>query len=891
MILVAFVVVRPELFVSEEALNTLNQNTARIDFVLVESAKPNANVKPATATAQTANLQNAKNATQNVQTAMQTQTANLQNAKNATQNVQTSQLNTNANVKPATATAQTANLQNAKNATQNAKNATQNVQTAQPNTNAKTAMQTQNANLQNAKNATQNVQTAQPNTNAKTAMQTQNANLQISQNITQPQPPKPAQPAKKVAPKPTLKLATKHPEVKVAKVANRQNEGRLTFPHRLLYRSYSVVITPEFAGTKADITLKFMGQYTAKNKKQVKALTQFEAVKLNGKTIVKKERAWHNEPFVYTLKNVKSGVALNLEFSVKQPLVMRDINVLSLVFTFFGVAYMVFLLRVVASSGLKLGEFAAFVVKESPCLFFVFVLNFALLIWMQKLAFVHACAIFAAIFLLLHVLFLTKEKVARIGVKVLFWACFVLFLVESFLVVSYQMLFDKLSLLGIRQTDVSEASEFLAAYTNLKILSVWALTLAFGAVLLWLSKKEKLFAPSQKRTKFILLSYAFFGCITAVLLTRDIQPLWGLNFTRFALVNSLDKRQLFKNEDEAVAIFKTNREMRAKFRGQIHAKNSPKKVILVIGESHQRAKFSLYGYYLDTTPNLKRLEKSGNLVAFNDVVSSYPTTYAVLNHLLDFSNRDGVKTGLDVVSLFGFAGFKTRFVSQQAVTGTWEAVKQTTLSKNADFFVKTQANNEKILSEFKKNDEREFYLVHLYGAHARYADRYPKHFVKFGVGDVREKFSNEQKRVVSEYANANFFTDHLVGQIWEQFKDEDAVMVFLSDHGESVYDDRANFFGHSNDFATNYEIPFVVVMSDAYKARRGEMFAATVAAREKPFVNDDTIHVLATLGGVVSPEYDARRDVLSGKFNKKRKRIVGFNGRDYDKELAKNGRR
>jgi len=364
-------------------------------------------------------------------------------------------------------------------------------------------------------------------------------------------------------------------------------------------------------------------------------------------------------------------------------------------------------------------------------------------------------------------------------------------------------------------------------------------------------------------------------------------PLNGFNITRFVFVNSLDKRSFFKKGVDVAEAFRRNGEMREAMRGRIGVQNPPKKVILVIGESHQRAKFSLYGYYLDTTPNLKKLEKSGNLVAFTDVVSSYPMTLAVLNHLLDFSNKDGVKTGLDVVSLFSFAGFKTRYISQHELMGSVESVKQTTASLNADFFKKVSSEGVGILNEIKKSDEREFYLFHLFGAHTHYAERYPKSFGKFGVGDVKANLPEAKRRVVSEYANANFFTDYLVGQIWEQFKDEDAVMVFLSDHGQSVYEDDESFAGHGAKFATGYEIPFVVVMSDAYKARRGEMFAATVAAREKPFVNDDTIHVLATLGGVVSPEYDARRDVLSGEFNEKRNRIVGFDDFDYDKRLRK----
>lgn len=57
--------------------------------------------------------------------------------------------------------------------------------------------------------------------------------------------------------------------------------------------------------------------------------------------------------------------------------------------------------------------------------------------------------------------------------------------------------------------------------------------------------------------------------------------------------------------------------------------------MLVIGESTQRGRMSLYGYPRETTPELDALHKTDpNLTVFNNVVTSRPYTIEILQQAL-----------------------------------------------------------------------------------------------------------------------------------------------------------------------------------------------------------------------------------------------------------------
>ncbi|MFM2505084.1 sulfatase-like hydrolase/transferase, partial [Escherichia coli] len=73
---------------------------------------------------------------------------------------------------------------------------------------------------------------------------------------------------------------------------------------------------------------------------------------------------------------------------------------------------------------------------------------------------------------------------------------------------------------------------------------------------------------------------------------------------------------------------------------QDHSGDAPRTLVLVIGESTQRGRMSLYGYPRETTPELDALHKTDpGLTVFNNVVTSRPYTIEILQQALTFADE------------------------------------------------------------------------------------------------------------------------------------------------------------------------------------------------------------------------------------------------------------
>ncbi len=320
-------------------------------------------------------------------------------------------------------------------------------------------------------------------------------------------------------------------------------------------------------------------------------------------------------------------------------------------------------------------------------------------------------------------------------------------------------------------------------------------------------------------------------------------------------------------------------------------------IVFIVGESTQRNYMSLYGYELNTTPNLKNLEQSGNLIKFSDTIASFASTQASLRRVLNFSNienEENWQDQLNVVDLFNLAGYRSIFISNhEPMSGHTSITTAVANRAHKTIFLNQFINDDKILSKaldaemlplVKKGlDDKDFFILQLMGTHANYKRRYEKEFDKFNFNDIKRNLSQEKKQEVAEYANAVLYNDYFVNEIFNIFKDKDAIIIYISDHGESVFEyrDRAEHFVTSKFTA---EIPFFFIMSDNFKNNHPEIVERILVSKDKPFMTDDLIHTLSAIAGIYVKDYEKERDVLNKAFNLKRIRY--FNGKvDYDRIL------
>lgn len=184
-----------------------------------------------------------------------------------------------------------------------------------------------------------------------------------------------------------------------------------------------------------------------------------------------------------------------------------------------------------------------------------------------------------------------------------------------------------------------------------------------------------------------------------------------------------------------------------------------------------------------------------------------------------------------------------------------------------------------------------FYAIHLIGAHPAYYQRYPSSFSKFSPKDLRKhnldslpnarKLTESELATKAQYLNAIAYNDQIVSEIFKRFKEKNAIVFYLSDHGQEVYNIR-DFAEHSGS-RFGVEIPFVIYMSESFKHAYPEIAKKVEEARGKPFMSDDFIHSLLDLAGIKAKDLQDSRNVFSPYFDSSRRRITG--DKDYDNEL------
>ena len=73
-----------------------------------------------------------------------------------------------------------------------------------------------------------------------------------------------------------------------------------------------------------------------------------------------------------------------------------------------------------------------------------------------------------------------------------------------------------------------------------------------------------------------------------------------------------------------------------------------------------------------------------------------------------------------------------------------------------------------------------------------------------------------------------------------------------------------------------YEVPFMIYLSDMYKSLHPEVVKRVQGATGRRFMSDDLPHLLLGVSGIETLWYDSERDLLSPDFNEDRRRVFGY---------------
>jgi heptose-I-phosphate ethanolaminephosphotransferase len=439
------------------------------------------------------------------------------------------------------------------------------------------------------------------------------------------------------------------------------------------------------------------------------------------------------------------------------------------------------------------------------------------------------------------------------------------------------------SLLVMSNTNLQESLEFFDLKATMELLILIPYISLFIIAIKYKSTHY------QSRTKLYIVFFIYAIALSFILETASKGRLIRKGIPQIAKVtfSFLNEINLYKE------IAKNNHPKK------VDAKslnpNEKQTVIIVIGESCNRNHMSLYGATRRTNP---QLEKRKDITLFNNVVSPYSNTIQSVLTILSESNLDNKKPfneSIDIIDIFHSSGFKTYWISNQSPVGIWENLVTVLAKKSDQFsFVNRTSNSSfeatlntsydaKVLAPFEtalnENTNKKFIIIHLFGNHSSYAKRYPSAFNVFNG-------KTDKEETIAEYDNSILYNDYILDSLIktvEKRTNELISFIYLSDHGENVYDELGKV-GHdySNELPkANIEIPFFVWTSKKYNDIYSEKINMLEANTNLPFVSDNLFHSIMDLNYIESSHFKKEKSIFNKDYNTNRKRILE-DGRDYD---------
>jgi heptose-I-phosphate ethanolaminephosphotransferase len=444
------------------------------------------------------------------------------------------------------------------------------------------------------------------------------------------------------------------------------------------------------------------------------------------------------------------------------------------------------------------------------------------------------------------------------------------------------------------ESNVAESSEYFAQYFAWWMVPVY-LAYSLGAWLLWKRVRPLRFTRKQALT----LSLAVFVGIVVYPLAKQIQkrPTLQMALEKFEervepavpwqlLVGyrkyreQLGNMQLLLADNAKIAPLQNMQDSHA---------GLPSTLVLVIGESTNRQRMSLYGYPRATTPKLDKMREQ--LAVFDNVVTPRPYTIEALQQVLTFAdeqNPDAYLTTPSIMNMMKQAGYKTYWITNQQ-TMTKRNTMLTTFSKQADeqVYLNNNLNQDArqydgdVLAPFSKvladAAPRKLIIVHLLGTHMSYKYRFPPEFAQFTDRQgVPTWVTDDQLPTYNSYDNAVLYNDFVVSSLIEQFSatKPNGFLLYLSDHGEAVFDSpEGSVLGRNEGKPTApmYTIPFMLWTSEQWRANNPADYSAVLS---RPYSSSNLIHTWANLAGLSFAELDTSKSLVSADF-KQRPLIIG----------------
>ena len=297
--------------------------------------------------------------------------------------------------------------------------------------------------------------------------------------------------------------------------------------------------------------------------------------------------------------------------------------------------------------------------------------------------------------------------------------------------------------------------------------------------------------------------------------------------------------------------------------------------VYIIGEASRAMNWQLYGYGRETNPLLSQEE---GLVVFRDVLTQSNTTHKSVPLILSSvatDEHDELYRRKGLPALFNEAGFDTWFISNQSRQGAM--IDHLAHDAKHLIYIRSPRHDTQLLDEMRKAIEKStsrklFFILHCYGSHFSYHQRYPREFAYFQPDNDVAIAKQHRPMLVNAYDNSVRYTDYVLSRIIDylgSLENTSSALLYCADHGEDLIDDHRERFLHASPTTTAYQlyVASLAWFSESYRECFPEKVAAAEANATAPATTHALFHTMADMASIrgrflttkvslVSPDFD-----------------------------------
>ncbi|MDE7154203.1 MAG: lipid A phosphoethanolamine transferase [Muribaculaceae bacterium] len=305
----------------------------------------------------------------------------------------------------------------------------------------------------------------------------------------------------------------------------------------------------------------------------------------------------------------------------------------------------------------------------------------------------------------------------------------------------------------------------------------------------------------------------------------------------------------------------------------------PEVYLLVIGETSRGENWQLLGYDRPTNPHLSMLD---SLVVFDKAVTQSNTTHKSVPMIissLTAENFDSIGSHKSIFTAFKEAGYHTYLFSNQTRNRSYteyfcnEADRQVYIKDSLGRYAMDHSLLP-LLDEALADSlhRKKFIVMHTYGSHFNYRDRYPKEFAGFTPDNYPDANTGNRDKLINSFDNTILYIDNFLAEAAQRLDRSGipSAMIYTSDHGEDIFDDSRERFLHASPTPTFHQlyVPMLVWMSGEYNRQFGDSaYVNLYENRSQTISPTETVFpTMLTLAGINTPRLDASKSLASNRF-------------------------